>query len=205
MSMSRHPIVDAIAQINFGDTTFIPLSWYEHIRYTTKRGTYTDPLACCLLAEIVNPCWDKNPFGEIIGWHQAIAVMPFISNVNEWADLLGATPKQIRASIKVLVNSGMVDHCSNIDTETAKKIICSKKPQNFPSSKTKTCSWCQCSTLVLHEHHFPIFKKDGGTDTVLICPNCHHEFHCLIGAALYQFTPKTITSCLESISKLEVL
>ena len=39
------------------------------------------------------------------------------------------------------------------------------------------CEWCNCKTVVLHKHHYPIPKSEGGTKTVSICPNCHHEFH----------------------------
>lgn len=42
------------------------------------------------------------------------------------------------------------------------------------------CSWCQTNTYTLHEHHFPIYKADGGLKTVNICPNCHQEFHTLM-------------------------
>lgn len=41
------------------------------------------------------------------------------------------------------------------------------------------CDWCGIKTIVLHEHHFPIPKKDGGEKTVGICPNCHYEFHAM--------------------------
>ncbi|HET8886800.1 MAG TPA: hypothetical protein VFM70_10665 [Salinimicrobium sp.] len=39
------------------------------------------------------------------------------------------------------------------------------------------CEWCEVKTSVLHSHHYPIPKSKGGTATVDICPNCHHEFH----------------------------
>ena len=39
------------------------------------------------------------------------------------------------------------------------------------------CEWCHNKTLVLHEHHFPISKSDGGTEVVRICPNCHANYH----------------------------
>ena len=42
-----------------------------------------------------------------------------------------------------------------------------------------TCEWCGVNTHVLHKHHYPIPKCEGGTETVYICPNCHHEFHCM--------------------------
>ena len=39
------------------------------------------------------------------------------------------------------------------------------------------CEWCGIHTFVLHSHHYPIQKKDNGTKTVNICPNCHQEYH----------------------------
>lgn len=45
------------------------------------------------------------------------------------------------------------------------------------SHKGKKCEWCQKESYVLQEHHFPILNKNGGTDIVLICPNCHYTFH----------------------------
>ena len=40
-----------------------------------------------------------------------------------------------------------------------------------------TCDWCKGDVVVLEEHHYPIQAKDGGTETVSICPNCHATFH----------------------------
>ncbi len=39
------------------------------------------------------------------------------------------------------------------------------------------CEWCGNKTNIIHEHHYPVPKRLGGTDTVSICPNCHYEFH----------------------------
>lgn len=41
----------------------------------------------------------------------------------------------------------------------------------------RICSWCKVKTYVLHKHHYPVRKEHGGTETIKICPNCHHEFH----------------------------
>jgi len=41
----------------------------------------------------------------------------------------------------------------------------------------KRCPICNCKTLTLHEHHYPIQKCDGGTETIAICPTCHYEYH----------------------------
>ena len=39
------------------------------------------------------------------------------------------------------------------------------------------CEWCGCKTYALEKHHYPIPKHKGGTETVLICPTCHREYH----------------------------
>ena len=42
---------------------------------------------------------------------------------------------------------------------------------------SKTCEWCGCKTSILHKHHYPVSKREGGKETVNICSNCHNEFH----------------------------
>jgi hypothetical protein len=39
------------------------------------------------------------------------------------------------------------------------------------------CEWCECKTLSIQEHHFPISAKDGGKNTVFICAACHADYH----------------------------
>jgi len=41
---------------------------------------------------------------------------------------------------------------------------------------SKGCIFCG-RLYGIHKHHYPIRKKDGGTETVLLCANHHHEFH----------------------------
>lgn len=41
------------------------------------------------------------------------------------------------------------------------------------------CEWCGDKSIVLQEHHYPVPKSAGGTETVSICPNCHYGFHYL--------------------------
>lgn len=62
--------------------------------------------------------------------------------------------------------------------ENILQIIKTKNHKNLGIGD-RECEWCKINTYVLHEHHYPIKKKDGGTEIVKICPNCHHEFHYL--------------------------
>ena len=61
------------------------------------------------------------------------------------------------------------------NAELAKKITIEN------SHKGHKCEWCGKECYVLHKHHFPISAKDGGTETVDICPNCHYTFHSIVG------------------------
>lgn len=56
----------------------------------------------------------------------------------------------------------------------------------------KVCSWCGCRTYILHRHHFPKRRKDGGQETVDICPNCHANFHFLTDTMLYVLSKKVL-------------
>lgn len=58
--------------------------------------------------------------------------------------------------------------------------ILSKKHLDGRGIGDKTCPWCNGKTIVLHEHHFPVPKSLGGTDTIFICPGCHYEYHHLV-------------------------
>ena len=51
------------------------------------------------------------------------------------------------------------------------------KADTLNAKKEKICEWCKGRAYMLHEHHYPVPKRDGGTETVNICPNCHSTFH----------------------------
>jgi hypothetical protein len=62
----------------------------------------------------------------------------------------------------------------------AKLVLEQKTPQGRAIlSFSAMCEWRGCYTAVLHSHHYPTPKSEGGTDTVRICPNCHTGYHAL--------------------------
>ena len=73
---------------------------------------------------------------------------------------------KIKKNLRVL---GMINQ--TLDVYSAKQVVLKQKNKGFP------CDWCGCKTFALQEHHYPIPKHLGGTETVKICPNCHFEFH----------------------------
>lgn len=72
-----------------------------------------------------------------------------------------------------IVDNTQMTELEAIDSyEALKNEIMENKDQG-----DKVCEWCGCKTTVLHRHHYPVPKRMGGTETVQICSNCHHEFH----------------------------
>lgn len=65
----------------------------------------------------------------------------------------------------------------NFLSKTVKSPETLKKETIKNSHKGNKCEWCGQECYILHQHHFPISNKDGGTDLVNICPNCHYTFH----------------------------
>ena len=72
---------------------------------------------------------------------------------------------------KSLRKMGLIDVVT--EPERAKLLVMQRK---WHGDK---CEWCGCKTYALQEHHYPVPKCKGGVKTVMICPNCHAEYHLL--------------------------
>lgn len=66
---------------------------------------------------------------------------------------------------------GLVSIPEKLATEEAKEFAINNSHKGF------VCEWCGQQSYMLHEHHYPIPRCNGGTDTVHICPNCHSAYH----------------------------
>lgn len=66
---------------------------------------------------------------------------------------------------------GLIKLSQKLSPEDAKEFAIAKAHSGL------ICEWCGRQSYVLHEHHYPIPKCDGGTETVSICPNCHYTYH----------------------------
>ena len=74
-----------------------------------------------------------------------------------------------------------------LNQEQARQLCIAKSPQRCDPSAPLICHWCNGETWALQEHHFPKTKAEGGLETVMLCANCHVEYHWLIGS--YFFIP----------------
>ena len=93
---------------------------------------------------------------------------------NEYfAELYGVTKTSISKWVSSLAKIGYIQLINDED------IVANLKAKNLHGMGygNKKCQWCGILTSVLHKHHYPISKCNGGNEIVRICPNCHHEFH----------------------------
>lgn len=93
----------------------------------------------------------------------------------------------IREAIKQLENDGHITSQNNgFSPSQAQAILRTKIPQRGLGSGLFICMWCGAETLKLQTHHYPIPAKDDGTRTVMICANCHYEYHILVDQRAYK-------------------
>lgn len=108
---TENPIVEQISSISF-EGNVIPPSWYQHIRYTNKRGSYTDHLAVSILADVVY--WYRRvevrdeATGQIVGWRKKFKNDLFQRSYESYANLFGATLPQTKSSFGLLDSLGLL-------------------------------------------------------------------------------------------------
>lgn len=94
---------------------------------------------------------------------ECLKLVPGISNKRD----------TLQRRLKSLKEKGVLRSFSMSDQEA---YIFLKKG-DFESSACHFCGFSGCS---LHQHHYPIRNKDGGKETIPLCPNCHSLFHDLV-------------------------
>ena len=95
-------------------------------------------------------------------------------------------PVHINLISSYLINLDRRSILSGIRELEEKNIISNKKLTNKEAFDflckgkfERGCLFCGWFNSSLDSHHYPIRSKDGGVDTIDICPNCHREFHTL--------------------------
>lgn len=102
-------------------------------------------------------------------------------SVEDLSILCKMSETRVRQSIKVLKEKNFIDIRRDIRffPDEVIDILKRKKPQKVDHIRgtTHICEWCKGETYAIHEHHHPIKKCEGGTETIKICASCHCEFH----------------------------
>lgn len=96
----------------------------------------------------------------------------------------------VRQSLSRLVGAGWLES-KKLSGDKVKLLLQQKTPiiHNFFHA---TCEWCKCTTFATQQHHYPIPKSQGGTETVSICASCHFEFHQMVEVFTYEPTQALI-------------
>ena len=97
-------------------------------------------------------------------------------NYNELGNFLDVQPDTAYRCVLKLQRLGYLKTIKMSKEEIVSNL---KNKKNNSDIGDLECEWCRTKTLVLHKHHYPIPKAEGGKEIVNICPNCHQEFHCL--------------------------
>lgn len=112
VTLTGNPHVDGIAQIHF-EGNITPPSWCHHIRYTNKRGSYTDHLAILLLADIVYWYRPSEIRDESSGmtktWKQKFQGDAFNRTYERYAVMMGCTMTQVVKSMHLLQDLGLIE------------------------------------------------------------------------------------------------
>jgi hypothetical protein len=103
-------------------------------------------------------------------------ILPSATNLS---DQIGLSVRRVHEILRELSKARLVHKNPVIEESDAVLLLKDKNSGTGLSVAALHCTWCRTATVRLHEHHYPVRKKDGGTETVSICPNCHSEFHAL--------------------------
>lgn len=91
--------------------------------------------------------------------------------------------KSLASALQSLKSKGLL--VSHVYTaESAACTLKAKTPQHLAIGRL-TCSWCKSTTVINHDHHYPVPSAKGGDKTVSICCACHEEFHFLVDNTFY--------------------
>lgn len=111
VTLTGNRYVDAIAEIHI-EGNITPMSWFQHIKYTNNRGTYTDHLAAYILSDIVY--WYRpseirdEETGATKGWKKKFQGELFNRSYETYANTFGATMAQVKSACKLLERLNLI-------------------------------------------------------------------------------------------------
>lgn len=95
-----------------------------------------------------------------------------ICKVYEYGEMVGVSKHRLSVLKRNLTKKGYIKKVDYTYKELKEAVL------KYKGIKKK-CEWCGKESIVLNEHHYPIPRREGGTEVVNICPNCHYAFHFL--------------------------
>lgn len=94
-------------------------------------------------------------------------------DVERLARYFNISEATLKKHIRFLINNNYI----RIEKDKNMELILRNKNLHGLGYGTKKCEWCGIRTNLIHLHHYPIQKCDGGKKVVKICANCHGEYH----------------------------
>ncbi len=77
--------------------------------------------------------------------------------------------------------------------------------RDLPAPSEPHCPWCKSPTRRTHDHHWPLTRQEGGTETVAICHPCHVDYHAIARRETYAPTEKAFALLRSSGVTLEMI
>ncbi len=94
-----------------------------------------------------------------------------ICNLSYLCQWTGSTKQSVIKILKELENKNLIkqeNHKSISDEE-----YFNQKNKEYKNG----CLFCGTNDIALDKHHYPIRRRNGGIETISLCPNCHSRFH----------------------------
>jgi len=85
--------------------------------------------------------------------------------------------KQINNYMTKLINANLVSKIEMTPYEIIEMIVIHTPKTSNHIKTNRKCVICKNGSYAIQEHHFPIRKEHGGTETISVCPNCHYTYH----------------------------
>lgn len=101
-----------------------------------------------------------NSRNEKLTTQELVAALPILRNKK----------KTLQNKMNKLADKKIITQRKYTDEEVYHQL----RKGNFSEN---SCHFCGIDDLILHSHHYPVRNKDGGTNTIKLCPNCHTRFH----------------------------
>lgn len=107
-----HAVVDSIGKLHVTGN-LVHHSWYQHVRYSNKRGEFTDPWAVLILADIVY--WYRpievrdEQTGHLIGYRKKFSEDKLQRSPSAFSKLLCCSEKVVRDALTLLESIGLID------------------------------------------------------------------------------------------------
>jgi len=134
---------------------------------------------------------DLNKFGGLINYDDAAIITWFRLNkiLYSYDNLVTALPlldlkkDSIYRKLKKISSLKLIK----------RKVITDKEAFDLLNQNYLVgCQFCGLSNILMHDHHYPIRKKNNGTQVIKICPNCHSKFHQLTDHGVFIFNEECI-------------